>query len=94
VLVLFSVGTSKGKWGTLLEALLEFKRLYDSDASVAEVLPELAEKYPEVYGRDANGQPRISLKQLCQNMHNWMKDNDLPRLLNDACDVIPPAKYS
>lgn len=94
VLVLFSVGTSKGKWGTLLEALLEFKRLYDSDASVAEVLPELAEKYPEVYGRDTNGQPRISLKQLCQNMHTWMKENDLPRLLNDACDVIPPAKYS
>ncbi len=29
VLVLFSVGTSKGKWGTLLENLFEFKRLYD-----------------------------------------------------------------
>jgi arginine decarboxylase len=94
VLVLFSVGTSKGKWGTLLEALLEFKRLYDSDASVAEVLPELAEKYPEEYGRDANGQPRISLKDLCKKMHLWMKENDLPLLLNKACDVIPPAKYS
>ncbi|MDQ1261603.1 MAG: arginine decarboxylase [Euryarchaeota archaeon] len=94
VLVLFSVGTSKGKWGTLLEALLEFKRLFDMDASVAEVLPELAEKYPEEYGRDANGQPKISLKQLCLDMHFWMKKNDLPRLLNDACDVIPPAKLS
>ena len=29
VLVLFSVGTSKGKWGSLLENLFEFKRLYD-----------------------------------------------------------------
>jgi len=94
VLVLFSVGTSKGKWGTLLEALLEFKRLYDSGASVAEVLPELAEKYPEEYGRDANGRPKISLKQLCLNMHSWMKENDLPSLLNNACDTIPPAKYS
>jgi arginine decarboxylase len=94
VLVLFSVGTSKGKWGTLLEALLEFKRLYDGDASVAEVLPELAEKFPEEYGRDVDGQPIISLKQLCLNMHTWMKKNDLPKLLNDACNVIPPAKYS
>jgi len=94
VLVLFSVGTSKGKWGTLLEALLEFKRLYDGDASVADVLPELAEKYPEEYGRDADGQPKISLKQLCQNMHLAMKKMDLPELLNKACDVIPPAKYS
>ncbi|OPY50316.1 MAG: Orn/Lys/Arg decarboxylase, major domain [Methanosaeta sp. PtaU1.Bin112] len=94
VLVLFSVGTSKGKWGTLLEALLEFKRLYDSGASVAEVLPELAEKYPEEYGRDANGQPKISLKELCQNMHSWMKENNLPKHLNDACNVIPPARYS
>ena len=32
VLVLFSVGTSKGKWGSLLENLFEFKRLYDSEA--------------------------------------------------------------
>jgi arginine decarboxylase len=32
VLVLFSVGTSKGKWGALLENLFEFKRLYDSEA--------------------------------------------------------------
>lgn len=94
VLVLFSVGTSKGKWGTLLEALLEFKRLFDSDASVAELLPELAEKYPEEYGRDANGQPKISLKQLCLNMHSWMKENYLPSLLNNACNIIPPAKHS
>ncbi len=33
VLVLFSVGTSKGKWGSLLENLFEFKRLYDTEAS-------------------------------------------------------------
>ncbi|MBN1236275.1 MAG: hypothetical protein JW999_09555 [Methanotrichaceae archaeon] len=102
VLVLFSVGTCKGKWGTLLEALLEFKRLYDGGASVAEVLPELAENYPEKYGRDKNGQPLMSLKKLCDEMHNFMQkpnnpehpDSNLPGLLNRACDEIPKAKYS
>ena len=44
VLVLFSVGTSKGKWGALLENLFEFKRLYDSEASLEEALPELVLK--------------------------------------------------
>jgi arginine decarboxylase len=94
VLVLFSVGTSKGKWGTLIEALLEFKRLYDGCASVAEVLPELAEKYPDRYGWDSDGQPIMTLKELCQDMHSAMCDLKLPGLLNEACDDIPPAEYS
>ncbi len=94
VLVLFSVGTSKGKWGTLIEALLEFKRLYDGGASVAEVLPELAEKYPDRYGWDSDGQPIMTLKELCQGMHSAMCDLELPGLLNEACDDIPQAEYS
>jgi len=49
VLVLFSVGSSKGKWGTLLEALIEFKRLYDAEATLSEVLPELVAEFPESY---------------------------------------------
>ena len=31
-LVLFSIGITKGKWGTLLNALLEFKKDYDNNA--------------------------------------------------------------
>lgn len=31
-LVLFSMGITKGKWGTLLDALMDFKALYDEDA--------------------------------------------------------------
>ncbi len=48
VLVLFSVGTSKGKWGSLLENLFEFKRLYDTKASLEETLPDLVAKYQTV----------------------------------------------
>ena len=41
ILVLFSMGITKGRWGTLLNALLEFKRDYDRNSSIAEVLPGL-----------------------------------------------------
>ena len=39
ILFLFSIGITKGKWGTLLNALLDFKRDYDRNAPLAEVLP-------------------------------------------------------
>ena len=79
-LVLFSVGTSKGKWGSLLETLFEFKRLYDGEASMDEALPHLASKFPERYGA-------LTLKEMSQEMHVAMKELDLPGLLQEACDV-------
>ncbi len=39
VLFLFSIGVTKGKWGTLLNTLLDFKVDYDRNAPLAEVLP-------------------------------------------------------
>ncbi|QMV19558.1 arginine decarboxylase [Granulicella sp. 5B5] len=79
VLVLFSVGTSKGKWGALLENLFEFKRLYDSEASLEEALPELVSKYPARYRNQ-------TLKELSDEMHQAMKEMDLAGLVNAACD--------
>ena len=35
ILFLFSIGITKGKWGTLLNALLDFKRDYDSNTPLA-----------------------------------------------------------
>lgn len=92
VLVLFSVGSSKGKWGTLLEALIEFKRLYDSGAAVSEVLPDLVAEYPESYS--LNGDKPMTLKDLCQTMHEEMSKLNLPGLLNEACDTIPETVFS
>jgi arginine decarboxylase len=79
VLVLFSVGTSKGKWGSLLETLFEFKRLYDTDAPLTEALPELVQKYPSRYRN-------LTLKELSDEMHQAMLDLDLAGLVNAACD--------
>jgi len=82
LLALFSVGTSKGKWGSLLETLFEFKRLYDRGAPVAEAMPDLAAKFPDRYGL-------MTLRQLSDEMHAAMKTLRLPALLQEACDVEP-----
>ena len=79
VLVLFSVGTSKGKWGALLENLFEFKRLYDSEAPLEEALPELVSKYPSRYRS-------VTLKELSDEMHAAMVELRLANLVNEACD--------
>jgi arginine decarboxylase len=79
VLVLFSVGTSKGKWGSLLENLFEFKLLYDSDASLDEALPELVQRFPARYRN-------LTLKELSDEMHNAMIELNLAGLVNAACD--------
>jgi arginine decarboxylase len=49
VLLMFSVGITKGKWGTLLNTLLDFKADYDRNAPLAEVLPALVETAPQRY---------------------------------------------
>ena len=90
VLVLFSVGTSKGKWGSLLENLFEFKRLYDTEAPLEEALPELVQKYPARYRN-------VTLKELSDEMHRAMIELNLAGLVNDACDedfdpVLTPAQ--
>lgn len=81
LLILFSVGTTKGKWGALLESLLEFKRLYDEGATVAEAIPELAQAHC-VYAQ-------MTLKSLCDSMHRKMTELALLNKLDAAVSVIP-----
>jgi arginine decarboxylase len=81
-LILFSVGTSKGKWGSLLETLFEFKRLYDNDGTLYEALPDLVVEHPLRY-RD------MTLKELSDEMHTALRQLNLTNLLHQACDVDP-----
>lgn len=81
LLILFSIGTTKGKWGTLLESLLEFKRLYDEDAMLSEAIPSLAAHSAKYAG--------MTLKELCQSMHETMSHLDLIHLLDKAADTDP-----
>jgi arginine decarboxylase len=82
VLVLFSVGTSKGKWGSLLENLFEFKRLYDTEANLNEALPDLVVKYPARYRN-------VTLRELSDEMHAAMIELKLVSLVEEACEIDP-----
>ncbi|GGP33612.1 Orn/Lys/Arg decarboxylase N-terminal domain-containing protein [Streptomyces melanogenes] len=81
-LVLFSMGITKGKWGTLLDALMDFKALYDEDAPLDRVLPTLVGEHPQRYsGR--------TLRQLCQEMHDYLRSVRLVALLDAAFQELP-----
>jgi len=82
VMFLFSVGITKGKWATLINVLLSFKRLYDGNAPLHTVLPELVRKNPERYGSQG-------LKDLGDEMFAFLKEHDPGAVLNAAYSTIP-----
>jgi arginine decarboxylase len=87
ILFLFSIGITKGKWGTLLNALLDFKRDYDKNASLAEVLPDLPANSPEVYGG-------LGLRDLADRMFATLKETRQTHWLAEAFSTLPEAVMS
>ncbi|MFZ4192312.1 Orn/Lys/Arg decarboxylase N-terminal domain-containing protein [Streptomyces pseudogriseolus] len=81
-LVLFSMGITKGKWGTLLDALMDFKALYDSDAPLERVLPQAVAAYPKRYAG-------LTLRELCRQMHDQLRSARLVELLDTAFQQLP-----
>jgi arginine decarboxylase len=82
ILVLFSIGITKGKWGTLLNALLDFKRDYDGNAPLAQVLPQLAAGYPEAYGS-------LGLRELADQMFAQLRESRQTHWLAEAFSTLP-----
>jgi arginine/lysine/ornithine decarboxylase len=82
ILFLFSIGITKGKWGTLLNALLEFKRDYDRNAPLAEVLPELVNGHRDRYGS-------LGLRDLASEMFAQLKETRQTHWLAEAFSTLP-----
>ena len=82
LMFLFSMGITKGKWGTLVNRLLNFKDFYDKNRPVSEVLPSLAVRYPEQYGR-------IGLHELGDIMFDYLRRENPGEILNQAFAVLP-----
>ncbi|MEU6785121.1 Orn/Lys/Arg decarboxylase N-terminal domain-containing protein [Nonomuraea angiospora] len=76
LLVLFSMGITKGKWGTLIDALTDFKNAYDDDLPLAEVLPGF-------------GPPAVSLQKFCTLVHEKLRDSELGKLLDQVFTTLP-----
>ena len=86
IMFLFSIGITKGKWGTLIMNLLSFKRHYDANNRVADVLPELAAQHPERYRK-------IGLRDLGDEMLEYIRVNRPGELLNRAFETLPVAGH-
>jgi lysine decarboxylase/arginine decarboxylase len=81
-LMLFSMGVTKGKSGTLLAALFEFKRAHDSNQPLEQVFPDLVRDYPRRY-------QGMGLKDLAQDMHQHYRDRNMAKIVKEVYDVLP-----
>lgn len=81
LLILFSVGITKGKWGSLIESLLEFKKLYDNGTKATDAISSLASHCPKYSA--------MTLKELCQSMHESMQELKLMQHSSDAVRTMP-----
>ncbi len=87
ILFLFSLGVTKGKWGTLLNALFEFKKDYDQNTSLERVLPDLLQGNESRY----HG---MGLKDLADEMFQSMKELGTTKALSEAFAVLPQPDMS
>jgi len=82
ILFLFSMGITKGKWGTLITELFEFKRHYDEKTPLEEIFPDLTNAYPERYCG-------MTLTSLTDEMHTFKKKHRMCELLQEAFSILP-----
>ncbi|KKA09841.1 arginine decarboxylase [Pseudomonas ogarae] len=87
VLFLFSIGITKGKWGTLVNALLDFKRDYDSNTDLELCLPDLLTANQLRYAG-------MGLKDLAEEIFAAMKETKTTAAMAQAFGMLPKAEFS
>ncbi|MEG0044897.1 MAG: Orn/Lys/Arg decarboxylase N-terminal domain-containing protein [Comamonas sp.] len=76
LLVLFSMGITKGKWGTLVAELMSFKQHYEANTPLALVLPDLVANHPQVYAE-------TGLRELCDRLHQFNRQHNVPKVMRE-----------
>jgi arginine/lysine/ornithine decarboxylase len=87
ILFLFSIGITKGKWGTLVNALLDFKRDYDTNLELELCLPDLLTANHERYAG-------MGLKDLAEDIFAAMKKTKTTAAMSQAFGTLPKAEFS
>jgi arginine/lysine/ornithine decarboxylase len=82
VLFLFSIGITKGKWGTLVNVLLEFKRDVDANVPLAEALPAIVATDPARYAG-------LGLRDLAAEMCACLRETRRCERLEQAFSALP-----
>jgi len=68
LLFLLTPGVESSKAGTLLSALVAFKKLHDDNARLDDVIGEFVHRRPARYGG-------VRLRELCAEMHGFFRDS-------------------
>ena len=84
MLFLFSLGIDEPKAMALLHALAAFKRDYDANLTIEDMLPAIFAKDPEFY-------KGMTIQELANDIHSLMVKHDLPTMMYHAFDVLPEA---
>nr|WP_298163786.1 Orn/Lys/Arg decarboxylase N-terminal domain-containing protein [uncultured Pseudomonas sp.] len=87
VLCLFSIGVTKGKWATLINVMLAFKRHYDCNLALEQVLPDLVAQHPNHYGG-------MGLRDLSREMFEHMRSSRMDYLQAEAFSQLPLIELS
>lgn len=87
LLFLFSIGIDKTKAMSVLRGLTEFKRAYDLNLRVKNMLPDLYASDPDFYRN-------MRIQTLAQGIHQLIRQHDLPRLMLKAFDVLPEMRMT
>lgn len=87
ILFLFSLGITKGKWGSSLNALLDFKHDYDINCPLSQTLPRLIEERPERYGA-------MGLRDLADEMFEAMRELRTTACMSEAFSLLPEPRMS
>jgi lysine decarboxylase/arginine decarboxylase len=81
-LLLNSLGTTKGKQGTLVAELFRFRELYNANAPLDAVFPLLVHEHPGRY-------KGMGLADHCQEMHAYIRGHGLLESMVASSRVIP-----
>ena len=82
LLFLFSIGINKTKALGLLRALNDFKRDYDRNATVKEMLPAVYDRQPAFY-------ENMRIQELAGGIHALIRQHSLPDLMFCAFETLP-----
>ena len=82
ILFLFSIGVTKGKWGTLVHAFLDFKREMDANVPIERAIPEVFALAPERYRG-------VGLRDIACEMMKTLEETGQTRYLSHAFGSLP-----
>jgi arginine decarboxylase len=81
--IMFTIGITKGRWNTMVTELQQFKDDYDRNQPLWRIMPDFVAKHP-IY-------ERIGLQDLCTEIHEVYKANDVARLTTEMylSEMVP-----